>query len=180
MNCFTVLASRSMINHLQSSCQNIFFFSIPWTNSLSLIHSIEILLISCLLRRIAAGWQQFYLLTYFYLEFQNLLNMYVHCTDQPVWWHVSVKREGLRRNSWSVVEPGEDGPIFHEQGGQFMVWCAVVLFGSTHSFPDRQEQRALVLLPIGFASTCSSVSLYCWLLVVRVVLPESGSVLNDW
>lgn len=29
--------------------------------------------------------------------------------------------------------------MFHEQGGQFMVWCAV---GSTHSFPDRQEQRA--------------------------------------
>ena len=40
------------------------------------------------------------------------------------------------------MEPGEDGPIFHKQGGQFMVWCAVFLFGSTHSFPDRQEQRA--------------------------------------
>lgn len=23
-----------------------------------------------------------------------------------------------------------------------MVWCAVFLFGSTHSFSDRQEQRA--------------------------------------
>lgn len=39
------------------------------------------------------------------------------------------------------MEPGGRGPIFHEQGGQFMVWCAVFLFGSTHSFSDRQEQR---------------------------------------
>ena len=27
-------------------------------------------------------------------------------------------------------------------GGQFMVWCAVFLSGSKHSFPDRLEQRA--------------------------------------
>lgn len=24
-----------------------------------------------------------------------------------------------------------------------MVWCAVLMFGSTHSFPDRQERRAI-------------------------------------
>lgn len=44
------------------------------------------------------------------------------------------------------MEPGEDGPMFHELvggwGGQFMVWCAVFLSGSTHSFPDRLELRA--------------------------------------
>lgn len=33
-------------------------------------------------------------------------------------------------------------PYFTSRGGQFMVWCAVFLFGSTHSFPDAQEQRA--------------------------------------
>lgn len=40
------------------------------------------------------------------------------------------------------MEPGEDGPMFDEPGGQFMVWCTVFLFGSTHFFSDRQEQRS--------------------------------------
>lgn len=61
---------------------------------------------------------------------------------RSVWCYVPVNREGLKGIADVVVEPGEDGPIFHKQGAQFMVWYAVFLFGSTHSFPDRQEQRA--------------------------------------
>lgn len=32
--------------------------------------------------------------------------------------------------------------VSRAEGGQFMDWCAVFLFGSTRSFPDRLEQRA--------------------------------------
>lgn len=59
---------------------------------------------------------------------------------------VTYQSEGLR-NSWCIVEPEGRGPIFHAQGGQFVVWCAVFLFGSTHSFSDRQEQRATGTCP---------------------------------
>lgn len=55
-----------------------------------------------------------------------------------------------------------------------MVGCAVLVFGSTRSFPGRQERGAA-----GAPRRAASVSLYCGLLLVSVVLPESGSCNTD-
>lgn len=75
-----------------------------------------------------------------------------HGADQPVRWHVSVEgervSEGIADVLWSLerIDPyftsggkwvGGEGV-----GGQFMVWCAVIVFASTYSFLGRQERRA--------------------------------------
>lgn len=59
--------------------------------------------------------------------------------------------EGIRRNSLCVEEPWRRRTHISRArgggGGQFMVWRAVYLFGSTCSFPDRREQRAFRTSP---------------------------------
>lgn len=65
-----------------------------------------------------------------------------HSIDKPLpvtWKSRERGYEGIADVLWSLEEID---PYFTRRGGQFMVWCAVFLFGSTHSFFDRQEQRA--------------------------------------
>lgn len=57
-------------------------------------------------------------------------------------------------------QPGVDGPGAREQEVSSWFGCAVLVFGSTRSFPGRQERGAAGGLPAGLASPCSfSVSL---------------------
>lgn len=67
-------------------------------------------------------------------------------------------------------------------GGQFMVWCTVFLFGSTHSFADRQERAEghWYFSLMGPPQLANSVPLHRRLLVMGVVLPQPGPMLYDW